>query len=89
MMALGVATPAFADGVDNIPGAPAADALVDSSTVSKNVVKKPNVNIDAVIGAVTKATDKLKANQNTAAKSVVGSANGAAAPMMGGLPIGG
>ncbi|MEV0091477.1 hypothetical protein [Streptomyces sp. NPDC050738] len=90
VMALGVASPAFADDVDNSNGMTAAgsDNLVQSDTVSKNVVKKPNINIDAVVGAVTKATDKLKATQDTAAKSVVGARN-AAGPTMGGLPLGG
>ncbi|KAJ1964084.1 hypothetical protein GGI12_001651 [Dipsacomyces acuminosporus] len=56
------------------PIAAESDSLLDSNTVSKNVVKKPNINIDAVVGAITKAADKLKSTSDTTAKTAVGAA---------------
>ncbi|ANZ15405.1 hypothetical protein ACH4YO_34275 [Streptomyces noursei] len=62
VMALGVAAPAFADGHRGV--ATDAKNLLDSSPVAKNVVKKPPVNIDAVVNAVAKTADKLKTTQD-------------------------
>ncbi|MFF2806417.1 hypothetical protein ACFVT2_04410 [Streptomyces sp. NPDC058000] len=72
VMALGVAAPAFADGHRGVAGA--ADNLLNNNTVSKGVVKKPNVNIDAVVNAVAKTADKLKSPQGGTARNVVGRA---------------
>ncbi|MER5889953.1 hypothetical protein ABT160_39520 [Streptomyces sp. NPDC001941] len=92
VMAAGVASPAFADDVDNAPAAHKAgsDNLVNSDTVTKNVVKKPHIDIDAVVGAVSRAADKVKATNDSVTKTNVGQgAKTAAGPMMGGLPLGG
>ncbi|MYT30272.1 MULTISPECIES: hypothetical protein [unclassified Streptomyces] len=69
VMALGVAAPAFADGHRGV----AADAknLIDSSPIAKNVVKKPPVNVGAVVNAVAKTADRLKSPQG-ATKSALG-----------------
>ncbi|MER5885426.1 hypothetical protein ABT160_16480 [Streptomyces sp. NPDC001941] len=96
VMAMGVASPAFADDVDNAPATnkgdarAASDNLVNSDTVTKNVVKKPNINVDAVVGAVSRAADKVKATNDSVTNTNVGQgAKTAAGPMMGGLPLGG
>lgn len=38
-----------------IPGDDSIENLVDSSTVSKNVVKKPNISVEDIAGALPKA----------------------------------
>ncbi|KAI3857692.1 hypothetical protein MKX03_035414 [Papaver bracteatum] len=38
------------------------DDLVDSSTVSKNIVQKPNIDVSGVIGLVTKVADPVTKN---------------------------
>ncbi|MER7986177.1 hypothetical protein ABTY53_11305 [Streptomyces noursei] len=70
VLALGVAAPAFADGHRGV--AAAADNLLNNDTVSKGVVKKPNVNIDAVVNAVAKTANKLKPAQAGAPKHTAG-----------------
>ncbi|MFB6565905.1 hypothetical protein [Streptomyces noursei] len=69
VMALGVAAPAFADGHRGV--AAAADNLLNNDTVSKGVVKKPNVNVAAVVNAVAKTADRLKPTQGGAPKAPV------------------
>ncbi|MFD5513404.1 hypothetical protein ACFWIB_37490 [Streptomyces sp. NPDC127051] len=44
--------PAFADGLGGLE-----KPLVDSSAVAKDVVRKPDVAVDAVIGAVGKVAE--------------------------------
>ncbi|WP_329121658.1 hypothetical protein [Streptomyces sp. NBC_01465] len=66
VLALGMASPALADDGN----------LVDSSTVSKNVVKNPlkTLKVEALVGAVSKVADKVKATNNTDAATKVGAA---------------
>ncbi|MFE0174725.1 hypothetical protein ACFWZ2_20615 [Streptomyces sp. NPDC059002] len=79
VMALGVASPAFADDVDNAPAAAQAGAgadakgevLVDSSTVSKNDVKNPlkDVDVRVLTDATGKLADKLATKNDLASKT--------------------
>ena len=64
-LALGAASPALA------APAPGDDSLVDSSTVSKNEVKNPlkDINIDVIVGAVSKVADKLSVKNDLASKT--------------------
>ncbi|MEU8779443.1 hypothetical protein [Streptomyces sp. NPDC048606] len=56
--ALSLASPALADDAPDV-----LKPLVDSSTVTKNVVQKPNVSVDDTVAALAKATDKVNASQ--------------------------
>ncbi|MFD7834476.1 hypothetical protein [Streptomyces sp. NPDC059761] len=47
--------PAFADGLGGLGGL--EKPLVDSSAVAKDVVRKPGVAVDAVIGTVGKVAE--------------------------------
>ncbi|MEV0094778.1 hypothetical protein [Streptomyces sp. NPDC050738] len=64
VLALGMASPALADDGN----------LVTSDTVEKAKVKNPleSLRINALVGAVTKVTDKVKATNDTVAHSKVG-----------------
>ncbi|MEU7578501.1 hypothetical protein AB0B50_12930 [Streptomyces sp. NPDC041068] len=99
VMALGVASPAFADDVDNAPSAKAqGEVLVDSSTVSKNDVKNPlkDFDVKVITDATSKLADKLATKNDLASKTnaLAGASTRAVdgAPgsgLIGGMPIGG
>ncbi|MER7763452.1 hypothetical protein [Streptomyces sp. NPDC097619] len=57
--ALSCASPALAD--DGLDGT--LKPLVDSSTVAKNVVTKPDVSVDSTVAALGKATEQVTAAQ--------------------------
>ncbi|MDG4858749.1 hypothetical protein P8605_11400 [Streptomyces sp. T-3] len=97
VMALGVATPAFADDVDNAP-AKDGDQLAKSSTVSNTDVKNPlkDVNAQVIVSALGKVLDKANTKNDLASKTnaLAGGAKGAAGSLpssglVGGMPIGG
>ncbi|WP_327356080.1 hypothetical protein [Streptomyces sp. NBC_01304] len=97
VMALGVASPAFADDVDNAP-AKDDNQLAKSSTVSNTDVKNPlkDVNAEVVVGALGKVADKLATKNDLASKTnaLAGATKGASGSLpgsglVGGMPIGG
>ncbi len=69
--ALSLTSPALADGLDDRD-----KPLVDSSTVTKSVVRKPTVTVDAVVGAVSKVTNKAQRAETPAKPRIGGTRKG-------------
>ncbi|MFC7305599.1 hypothetical protein ACFQVC_15380 [Streptomyces monticola] len=89
MMALGAAAPAMADDVDNAPAGKDDSQFANLDTVNKSEVNNPlkdaDINLEALVG---KASDAIKAKQDSDLGTTVGApgAKAAPAPMLGGLP---
>ncbi|MEV0375443.1 hypothetical protein AB0I10_37750 [Streptomyces sp. NPDC050636] len=93
-MALGVASPAFADDVVTAPLQSQLQdkQLLDSDTLTKQDLKNPigDLDVKALVGSIDKVADKLKANNDIQAATPLGDTTKAVSPvsMVGGLPVG-
>jgi hypothetical protein len=96
-LALGFASPAFAEGIGNAPTDSSAafpEKLLGSATVSRNVAVDPfkDSGLGALVEAATQGVNKAK---NTTGEAQQADAHGVgttpllSTPMVGGLPVGG